>query len=65
MPEVTGDAALLVPAEDTEALEAAIQRVLEDSALRERLIERGRNQVRRFSWNRCAQATMDVYRSLA
>jgi glycosyltransferase involved in cell wall biosynthesis len=66
VPEVTGDAALLVDAEDVEgiALESAIRRVLEDEPLRESLRSRGIEQAAKFSWDRCARITLDVYKSL-
>jgi len=35
-----------------------------DSELRERLIAKGRDRVRRFTWDRTAQATLEVYHSL-
>lgn len=55
LPEVVGDAALLVPPTDTEALAAAMNRALTDDDLRHGLIERGLEQARRFTWRRCAE----------
>ena len=52
LPEVVGDAGLLVTPEDTEALAEALERALEDSALRATLIARGQEQARRFTWER-------------
>ncbi len=60
LPEVSGDAALLVNPHDTTAITAAMQRIVADSALRERLIERGLANVRRFSWIACAQSVLSV-----
>ncbi len=60
LPEVAGDAALTVAPLDTEALAAALARILTDTALRQSLIERGFQQTTRFSWHRCAQETMAV-----
>jgi len=65
LPEVAGDAAVLVEAEDAEALSAAMARVLGDAALREAMVVKGRAQAARFSWAGCAAATLDVYRKLA
>ena len=60
LPEVAGDAALVVDPLDTEALAAALARILTDEALRLSLIERGFQQMKRFSWQRCARETMRV-----
>jgi len=54
LPEVTGDAALLVPPTDTDALAAAMNRVLTDEGLRRALIARGLERAREFTWSRCA-----------
>ena len=64
VPEVTGDAAVRVDADDVEGLAAAIRRVLEDEHLRQSLRSRGFDQARKFSWERCARITLDIYRSL-
>ena len=60
LPEVAGEAALLMDPEDTAALAGAIGRLLEDTALRENLIARGLEQARKFSWERAAQETLAV-----
>jgi len=60
LPEVAGDGALLVDAQDTAAIAAAMQRVAVEHHLRESLIERGFANVRRFSWIACAQSVLDV-----
>lgn len=61
LPEVVGDAALLIAPEDDEALAAAIQRVIAEPGLAERLRERGIAQAARFTWRSCAARTVDVY----
>lgn len=54
VPEVVGDCGLLVPAKDDQALAAAIDALLGDSARREDLSRRGRERVGRlFSWSAC------------
>lgn len=58
LPEVTGDAALLVPPEDTGALAAAMRQVLSDAALRQALVQRGREQAAEFTWERCASEVL-------
>ena len=65
LPEVLGEAALLVDPQDTQAIARAIQRVLCDEPLRATLIARGDRQVARYSWERCARETLAVYRSVA
>jgi len=60
LPEVAGDAALLVDPLDVEGMAEAMNRLLQDEGLRAELVERGYRQVRRFSWERCARATLAV-----
>lgn len=64
LPEVAGDAALLVDPDDVEGLAAALRRVLQDDALAADMSARGIERARQFSWERCARETLDVYRSL-
>ena len=64
LPEVAGDAALLVDPDDTTALTDALRRLLTDSQLREGLRAAGLRQAARFSWTRTATQTAQVYRDL-
>ena len=61
LPEVAGDAAVLVPPTSVEAMADALTRLLEDEALRVDLAARGLRQAARFSWERCARETLRVY----
>lgn len=61
LPEVCGDAALLVDPESHEGFAAALTRVLEDEALARVLVQRGRERAREATWERAARATLDVY----
>lgn len=61
LPEVLGDAALLTPVGDPPALADAVSAVLEDGALRERLVAAGHRQVAMYSWERCAAGLVDLY----
>lgn len=62
LPEVVGDAGVLLPAEDEAAWAEALAAVLQDRALRERLIQRGYKQAARFTWERAAQTLVQIYR---
>lgn len=60
LPEVAGNAALLINPLDVESMAEAMNRLLQDEGLRAQLVERGLRQVRRFSWDRCACETLAV-----
>jgi glycosyltransferase involved in cell wall biosynthesis len=62
LPEVVGDAALLVPPQDVEGMAKAMHRILDDVTLREELIRRGLKRVRKFTWVETARATIQAYR---
>jgi glycosyltransferase involved in cell wall biosynthesis len=64
LPEVVGDAALLVDPTDRRALSEALETVLTRPGLRERLIRSGRERARTYTWEKCAEGTIDVYRSV-
>ncbi len=61
LPEVAGDAALLVDPLSTEAITHAVQRILDDSTLRQTLIERGFRQAKKFTWERSARQLRQIY----
>ncbi len=60
LPEVAGNAALLVDPTDVEALVTALYRVATEPRLRATLVERGRTNTRRFSWEACARTVLEV-----
>ena len=62
LPEVAGDAALLIDPESVDELAAAIARVLSDAALARELGGRGLERSRRYSWAETARQTLAVYR---
>jgi glycosyltransferase involved in cell wall biosynthesis len=65
LPEVVGDAALLVPPGDAGALADRLTALLADAGLRRRLGERGRARVLgRFTWEAAARATAERYREV-
>ena len=59
--EVAGDAAMIVPAQDQPALQDAFERLFSEQSLAAQLRERGTRQAERFSWQRAAAETIDVY----
>jgi glycosyltransferase involved in cell wall biosynthesis len=64
LPDLCGDAALLVPAGDPRELAVALGVVLGDAALAARLRVAGPRRAAAFSWRRCAEETAAVYRTL-
>lgn len=65
IPEVVGDAGLLVDPTDTEALALALGRLCDDRALRHDLRRRGFERAERFSWEATARATRAVLEEVA
>jgi glycosyltransferase involved in cell wall biosynthesis len=61
LPEVVGDAAILVNPENVFDIARGLKDVLLDEDLREDLIRRGRAQAARFSWERTARQVLDIY----
>lgn len=61
-PETTGNAALLVPADDPGAWLEAAQKLFRDEALRKTLSEAGKERAAHYSWDDCARRTLEVYR---
>jgi len=61
LPEVAGDAALLVDPHDTGALAQAMARALEDADLRREMIERGFAQAGRFTWEQSARQLLAAF----
>lgn len=65
LPEVIGDAGLMVPPNDVEALKLAMERLAHDDALFARLQEAGYARLQRFSWEAAAEATSKLFRRVA
>lgn len=65
LPEVVGDAALLVDPSDIDALAGAIRSMLSDESLRNDFREKGLKRAARFTWERTAMETIQVYRHFA
>ncbi|NDJ16288.1 glycosyltransferase family 4 protein [Myxacorys almedinensis] len=64
LPEVVGDAALLVDPNSVDDLTEAILQVVSSSLLRDKLIEKGKERAKLFSWNHTAKETLKAYKLL-
>ena len=64
IPEIAGDAALMVNPHDADAIAAAIKAVVTDKALYGSLVEKGKLRAGLFSWQLAAEQTFAVYQSV-
>jgi len=64
LPEIVGEAAILVDPEDEESIAQAIWQLMEDETLRAELSDAGRQRAASFSWRRTARETLALYREL-
>jgi len=64
LPEVAGDAAMLVNPEDGDALAQALRELTKDEQLRSRLAAAGTTRARSFSWEKTVRETWDAYQNL-
>jgi len=64
LPEVAGDAGLLVDPYDTGAISEALAELLESQARRAELARRGLERARRFTWHQVAEQTVRVYKEI-
>ena len=65
LPEVVGDAAVLVNPENVFDIARGIKEALLDETLRAELICRGRAQAARFSWEKAARQVLEIYNEAA
>jgi glycosyltransferase involved in cell wall biosynthesis len=65
LPEVVGNAAVLVNPENVFEIMRATHRVLVDQALREKLKVRGYERAKHFSWDESARQMLKIYREVA
>jgi alpha-1,3-rhamnosyl/mannosyltransferase len=61
LPEVVGDAGLMVDPDDVDGMRERLRQMLEDEAFAQALGQRGLLRSRLFTWERCAQETFAVY----
>jgi len=65
LPEVVGDAGILVPPRSADALAAAIKQLLNDKQAQRRMSEAGRKRViEKFNWEQAARQTLEVYQEV-
>ena len=62
LPEVTGDAAILIDPYNDQELSQSIIRIINDRSLRAQLREKGISQARKFTWRTAAEQTLQLYR---
>lgn len=65
LPEAGGDAAVYCDPESVDDIAQQIKKVLSDSALREDMVKKGREQVKKFSWEKTAKQTLSVLEQVA
>jgi glycosyltransferase involved in cell wall biosynthesis len=61
LPEVAGDAALLIDPYDADAIADALRLLLDDSSLRQDLIQKGMERAKRFTWDAAAHHLREIY----
>ena len=64
LPEAGGDAAVYFNPEDADEMAEKIENVVSDPKLREEMIKKGYNQIKKFSWKKSAMKTLEVLESL-
>jgi glycosyltransferase involved in cell wall biosynthesis len=64
IPEIAGEAAFYVNPYDTEGIGKAMEKLARDRDLREKLSAAGREQAKKFSWEKCARETLEVYKQI-
>jgi len=63
-PEVVGDAGIMIDPYDVDGLTKAMYEVLTNDGLREDMIKKGLKQTKKFSWEKCAKETLEVYQEV-
>ncbi|MFZ5982091.1 MAG: glycosyltransferase family 4 protein [Patescibacteria group bacterium] len=64
LPEVAGDAAIYINPMDTEGLANEMFRLSKDDSLKYSLREKGREQAKKFNWEKCARETLEIYKKV-
>ena len=61
LPEVVGDAGIMVDPYDIDGLAKAMYEVLNNEGLKEEMVKKGLERAKMFSWKKCAKEVLDVY----
>ncbi|NTV31274.1 glycosyltransferase family 4 protein [candidate division WWE3 bacterium] len=64
LPEIGGDSVIYVNPENPAELKTAITKLLDDASLRDSLVKKGYENIKRFSWNTMAKETYQAYREV-
>lgn len=64
LPEVAGDGAILVNPESIDEIVKAMVKLAEDDILRDKLIYKGKEQLKKFSWEKCARETLVIFKEI-
>lgn len=64
LPELAGDAAILVDPDKADKIALNISEIITDAGKRNKLIRKGLQRVTEFSWDKCARQTVEVYRQI-
>lgn len=64
IPEVVGNAGIYFDPYSIDSMAAAIEKLVQDSLLRDQMIARGRERIKFFCWKKCAEETLSIYRNL-
>ncbi len=65
LPEVVGEAGIMFNPYDTDSLVEAMRQVLTDGELRNDMVRKGLEQAKKFSWEKAARETQEVYNKVA
>jgi glycosyltransferase involved in cell wall biosynthesis len=65
LPEIGGDGAVYFDPYSINDMRTVIEKVMTSKNLQNELVKKGRNQAKKFSWEKCAKETMNVYETLA
>lgn len=63
IPEIAGDAAEFVDPKNTQSIADAMLKLAKDENLKQILREKGKQQVEKFNWEKCARETLAIYKS--
>jgi len=64
IPEVVGDAAIMFDPYSIESMQYSLEKLFLDSNIRDSLITRGFERIKKYSWKKCAGETIEIYRKV-